>query len=67
MYKVDSVNQGVRVKSQLKRQTNQGRVTPCTKCAKRHDGTICYRETSTCFSCGQQGHLIWDYPFRMNA
>lgn len=33
----------------------------CQKCRKNHGG-VCYRETGTCFACGQLGHKISNCP-----
>ncbi|KAL4283496.1 hypothetical protein GQ457_16G011840 [Hibiscus cannabinus] len=37
----------------------------CTFCHKKHPARPCYRQSGACFFCGEQGHLIQDYPANM--
>ncbi|XP_071740383.1 uncharacterized protein [Rutidosis leptorrhynchoides] len=33
---------------------------PCETCGKNHPGRVCYRSASSCFACGEVGHLAKD-------
>ncbi|XP_073268753.1 uncharacterized protein [Populus alba] len=46
---------------QLTPQGSYGR-PQCQSCGSRHYGTVCYRQTGACFSCGQTDHLLRDCP-----
>nr|GEZ07272.1 retrotransposon protein, putative, Ty3-gypsy subclass [Tanacetum cinerariifolium] len=39
---------------------NQASIPTCNQCGKRHPGDTCFRATSSCFICGQGGHLAKD-------
>ena len=46
----------------VEQKTNNGSSTPiCGNYGKSHFG-VCRKGSSTCFSCGQSGHFIKDYP-----
>ncbi|KAL4339521.1 hypothetical protein GQ457_08G036240 [Hibiscus cannabinus] len=34
----------------------------CSFCRKKHPAGPCFRQTGVCFFCGEQGHLIRDFP-----